>query len=339
MATVQLADVYNPTEWFQAMQEAQVELLRVAQAGILYRDPRIDAQASSPGNVFEMPNYNPLTTDEPDYVTDDPTDKSTPAKIDTAVQIAQSAHMHKSWSFMDLARELASEDPVGAVINRVSHYWAANTEKRLIASLIGIMGDNIVSDGGDMVHAIHTEDGAAATDANLISAPAVIDAAATMGDHASQMAVIMMHSVVYTRLQKLNLIDYIPDARGEVNIPTYLGYQVIVDDSLAPRAGNTSGYVYTTILASRNVIGYGSGSPKVPFEIFRYPDSGNGGGEDVLHSRLTEVVHPWGFKVDTSAITSGTITPSLIDLRMSAYWSRTVQERKNIGLAFLTTNG
>jgi len=339
MATVQLSDIYVPDIWDQAVQERAIELNRFVTSGVMTNDPLVADLASGPGNIKDLPFYHSLTNDEPDYVTDDPTTESTPAKIDSGVQVTQSAHMHKSWSTMDLSRQLASDDPAGAIIDRVAKYWSVNTEKRLLNSLLGIMGDNLISNGGDMVNSIHTEDGDNATDVNLISAPAVIDTAATMGDHATELSAIAMHSVVYSRLQKLNLIDYIPDARGEVNIPTYLGYRVIVDDVLAPRAGNTTGWVYTTILFANSSVAYGSGTPLVPSEISRSAASGNGGGQDILHYRNVEIVHPWGFAVDPTTITSGTITPSLTDLKMSAYWSRVFNERKNVGIAFLQTNG
>ena len=42
---------------------------------------------------------------------------------------------------MDLSRELALEDPLGAITNRIGKYWAVNTEKRIINSATGILLD------------------------------------------------------------------------------------------------------------------------------------------------------------------------------------------------------
>ena len=339
MATVQLADVKYFENFMGAVQERAIELNRFVQSGVMTTDPTIDAEANGQGNIVNLSFYHGLDNNEPNYSTDDPAQTSTPDKITSGQQIAISAYMNKSWSTMDLARELALQDPMGAIVNRVGKYWAVNTEKRLLNSMLGVLADNIANDNSDMVNAIHTEDGNNATTANLISAPAVIDTAATMGDHAQELSIIAMHSVVYARLQKLNLIDYIPDARGEVNIPTYLGYRVVVDDVLAPRSGTTSGYVYTTLLFAANSVAYGQGLPPVPYEVERKPDAGNGGGQDILYTRQTEIIHPWGFAVDPTAITSGTITPNLADLKLSAFWNRVYAERKNVGIAFLTTNG
>ena len=337
-AAATLLDIYDPTIFNVGVQEMAIELNRFVASGIMQRDIRIDAMASGPGSVGDLPFFKGLTNDEPNYVTDDPASSATPAAITTAKQTYVSAHQHKSWSTMDLARELGLEDPLGAIMGRVAKYWAVNTEKRLINSMKGVLLDNIANDASDMLNAIHTETGTAATTANLISAEAVIDAQATMGDHAEDLNAIAMHSVVYNRLKKNNLIDFIPDARGEVAIPTYLGMRVIQDDALAPRAGTTDGFVYNTILFSAGAIAYGSGTPLMPSEMERAPATGNGGGQDILHSRATEIVHPYGFAFSTMTMT-GNNSATYAELAAAAQWDRVYAERKNIGIAFLTSNG
>lgn len=336
-AAVTLADIYDPTIFNQAVQEKAIELNAFVQSGIMIADPRIAAMASGPGSVMDLPFFHGLSHDEPDYTNDNPAQNSTPSKIASGKQVCASAHQHKSWSTMDLARELGLSDPLGAITDRVAKYWAVNTERRLISSAVGVKNDNVANDSSDMTNDIAIEDGDNATSANLISAGAVLDTKATMGDHAETLSAIAVHSVVYTNLQKQNLITYIPNSRGEVNIPTYLGYRVIVDDSLTPKAGATSGYKYLTILFAEGAFAYGPGTPMVPSEIERVPSSGNGGGQDILHSRTTEIVHPWGFAYNPSAAAG--ITATRAELETAAAWDRVMTYRKNVGLAFLITNG
>ncbi len=336
MATVKLADIYNPLIFDGGVQEAAIEQNRFVQSGVMVRDARIDAMASGAGNVGEIPFFNALTNDEPDYTSDDDSTNSTPAKISGAKQIYMSAHLHKSWSTMDLAKELALQDPLNAITNRIGKYWAVNSEKRLINTMLGVLADNIANDSGDMVHAAHTETGASATDANRVSADNVIDASATMGDHAADLTTICMHSQQYFKLQKLNLITFIPNSRGEVNIPTYLGYSVVVDDSMPVRAGTTNGFVYTMMLVSGGVVAYGEGSAEVPSELERIASSGNGGGQDIIHSRGTNIIHPYGFQFDITGPAGQSATYA--ELALAANWDRVFAERKNLGLAFLTVN-
>ena len=338
-AAATLLDIYDPTIFNAGVQEMAIELNRFIASGIMISDARIDAMASGPGSVGDLPFFKGLdNTSEPDYVSDNPATTSTPEAITNAKQTYVTAHMHQSWSTMDLARELGLQDPLGAIVSRVAKYWAVNNEKRLINSLLGVLADNVANDAGDMVNAIHTETGTAATSANLVSAEAVIDTAGTMGDHASGLSAIAMHSVVYQNLQKQNLIDFIPDARGEVSIPTYLGYRVIVDDSLAPRAGTTDGFVYTTLLFAAGACAYGAGTPMVPSEMERKQDAGNGGGQDIIHSRKTEIIHPYGFAFSTLTMT-GNDSATLAELKAAAQWNRVFAERKNVGIAALTSNG
>jgi len=336
-AAATLNDIYDPTIFNGGVQEMAIELNRFVQSGIMMPDPRLNAMASGPGSTGDIPFFHGLTNDEPDYVNDNPADESTPAAITNGKQIYASAHLHKSWSTMDLARELGLQDPLGAIMARVGKYWAVNTEKRLINTAQGVMLDNIANNSGDMVNAIHLETSTGQDASNWISADAVIDTAATMGDHAPELSAIAMHSVIYTNLQKLNLIDFIPDSNGVVSIPTYLGYAVIVDDSLAPRVGTTSGSVYTTILFAAGTIAFGQGNAEVPSEIERKAGTGNGGGQDIIHSRGTEIVHPFGFAFATAGLAG--ITATYAELAVAAPWSRVFNERKNVGIAFLTSNG
>ena len=336
--TSTLLDIYDPTIFNAGVQEMAIELNRFVQSGIMDTDARLNAMASGPGSVGDLPFFKGLTNDEPNYSTDNPASSATADRIQGAKQTYAVAYKNKAWSTMDMARELGLEDPLGAIMNRVGQYWAVDTEKRLINTTQGVLLDNIANNSSDMVNPIHLETTVGVTDANRISAEAVINAAATMGDHATNLSAIAMHSVVYANLQKLNLIDFIPDSNGVVSIPTYLGYRVIVGDSLAPRAGTTSGYVYTTVLFAVGAVAYGAGTPMVPSEMERSPATGDGGGQDILWSRATEIVHPYGFAFSTMAMT-GNNTATYAELAAAAQWSRVYAERKNIGIAFLTSNG
>jgi hypothetical protein len=187
-----------------------------------------------------------------------------------------------------------------------------------------------------MVIDIATDSAAAITDAERISGEAVIDTRTTLGDHSSMIAVMAVHSIVFARLQKQNLIDYIPNARGEVVIPTYLGMTLVVDDSLPAVAGSNR-VTYTSILFQRGAFGFGAGSPDVPSELERLPATGNGGGQEIIYSRRTDIIHPYGFAFLSDSIVGESAT--LAELAEAAEWNRVYTERKNVGIAFLQTNG
>ena len=239
---------------------------------------------------------------------------------------------------MDLSRQLALADPLGAITNRIGQYWATNTQQRVVSSSMGVLADNIANDSGDMVVDVSIAAGLSAVAANLIHADAVIDAKATLGDASGSVTSIAMHSVPFTTLQKLNLIDFIPDARGEISIPTYLGLTVVIDDQLDVTAGGTNGFVYTSVLFGQGAFGYGTTPAMMASELTREAAAGNGGGQDILHYRNNEIIHPQGFSFLSTAIAQG-ISATRTQLEAANQWDRIYTERKNIPLAFLQTNG
>lgn len=334
MAATRLSDIYNPLTFARRAQEAQLELNKFINSGILVSDAMLQEQIGAGGNIGELTNYNPLGTPEPNYSNDDPAVNSTPQKVDSAKMRFRLANQNQSWSVMDLSRDLALEDPVGAITSRIGQYWATVNERRLIRSCLGILADNVANDSGDMVVNVATDAAAAITDAERISADVVLDAKQTMGDHAGSLAAIAMHSVIFTRLQKQNLIVYIPNARGEVVIPTYLGYTVVVDDSL-PAVMGTNRVTYTCILFGRGQWGWANGRVETPSERLRKPDAGNGGGEERIYSRRSDLIHPFGFSFTSNSVAGQSAT--LAELATAANWDR-VHARKHIPLAFLQVN-
>ena len=335
MATVQITDVYNPLTFSQFSQEAQVELNRFLMSGVAVNNPQINGMAATGGNIGELPFYKPLGTEEPNYSDDNPSNNSVPKNVTDSKMVFRLASQNQSWSTMDLAVELALENPTGAITDRIGSYWATNNERRVIQSMMGVLADNVANDGGDMVNNIATDAVGAPGAAELISADAIIDTVQTMGDHGEDLGVIAMHSVPYRNLQKQNLIDFIPNARGEVNIPTYQGKMVVVDDSL-PAVSGANRVTYTSILFTRGAIANGFAPTQNPSELDRDPSSGNGGGQSILYSRRADIFHPLGFTFTSASVAGQSATQA--ELAAAANWSR-VWERKNTGIAFLQTNG
>lgn len=337
MATTQLADIYVPEPFEHGVDQAAIERNIFIQSGIVTANPQLSAMASVGGNVGEVPFYNPLNNSgEPDYTTDDPTDVSTPDKIGSGKMIFRLASMHKSWSTMDLTRELSLRDPLGAITGKIGHYWATQYQKRVIQSCMGILADNIANDSGDMRVSVALDTADAITDAELISPNVVLDAAQTLGDAKEQLAVIALHSVVYTKLQKQGFIDFIQPQSTPISIPVLFGkYRVVVDDGL-PAVAGTNRITYTSILFAPGVIDAGSGSVMRASEMEREPSAGNGGGQDIIHSRRADIIHPLGFSFLSASVAGQSAT--LAELATAANWNR-VWERKNIGIAFLQTNG
>lgn len=320
----QLSDVVVPQE-FTAYQ-IQESMVRTAlfKSGVLVRNGQMATMLEAGGEAFVVPFWNDLPDVEADITNDDPADFSTPQKVTADKQIVRKSYLHESWSAMSLASELAGSDPLVALRNRVNAYWDRQWQKRLIASLQGVIADNVANDGSDMVHDVSTLTG----DAAKFSAEAVIDAAGTLGDRLEDVKAIAMHSAIYGVALKNDLIQFIPQSEGGY-ITTFRGLAVTIDDGLSPNAG-----VYTTILFGAGALGFGVAAPRMApgTELYRLPHAGKGAGQDTLHSRFNVAIHPLGFQWVEGTIASE--SPSIAELAVAAHWNRVVV-RKAVPLAFL----
>ena len=335
MATTQLADIYVPLTFNRRTQEAATELNAFLSSGVAVQDPVLAAQFAAGGNIAELPQFNGITHGEPNYSSDDPASSATAQKVTSKKQIARSAHRNNHWSTMDLARDLALEDPMGAITDRIGGYWATDDEQRIIRSAVGILADNIANDSGDMVNAVSNDLVAAVADAERISAVNIIGAEQTLGDHKTKLSVIAMHSVQETRLRLQGLlVDNVNPQTGDLVNTTYLGKRVVVDDSLWSVAG-TNRITYHVVLFGEGAISSTNGVVQTPSELTREALTGDGGGQTIISSRVNTIFHPNGFQALAGGVAGTTATYA--ELILAAAWDRVVA-RKNVPIAFLTVN-
>jgi hypothetical protein len=320
MATTRLADVVVPEEFTSYIVQNTMEKSALVAAGVAVRNAEIEAQLTAGADSFTVPNWFDLGNDEADIVSDDPAVDSVPRKLVAGRQVVRKAFLHNSWSAMNLASELAGDDAIARIKDRAAAYWTRQLQKRLVATLNGILADNEASNAGDMVF------GTAAT---AFDAVAIINAAATLGDSMRDLSAVAMHSDVYAQALRDDLIATERQSDGGL-IQTFRGLAVVVDDGM-PFDDVTDTYV--TALFGAGAVGYGVVPPRIAegTEVENKPSSGNGGGQQILHSRVNLAVHPAGFSY--TGIPAA-VSPSLAELADAANWAR-VFERKAIPLAFL----
>jgi hypothetical protein len=324
MPVTQLADVIVPAQFTDYVVQNTMEASALVQSGIVQRNNAIEDQLRAGADSFSVPFWNDLSDDEADIVSDDPNQLSTPRKITAQKQTVRKAYLHASWSAMSLASELAGSDALARIQARVTAYWTRQVQRRLIATLNGILADNVANDNGDMVLDIAAFTG---SDAQF-SAAAVIDCAGTMGDRLGEVTGVAVYSDTYRKMLRNDLVEFVPDSQGRP-INTFRGMAVIVDDGM-PKTGD----VYTTVLFTPGAVGWGVVAPRIApgTEIENRPSAGNGGGQQVLHSRVNLAVHPSGFAWDESSVADE--SPTIAELADPLNWTRVV-ERKAVGLAFL----
>ncbi len=336
MAVTRLSDVIVPEVFLPYMMKETKELSQIFQSGILRADANMGKFLAGGGRTENVPFWNDLANAEPNISSDDPASEATPGKIGSGKDVAVRHNRNYGWSDADLVAELAGDDPMRAIMSRVSKWWTRAFQKHLVATLTGIFADNAANDSGDMRSVIATDSASTIGDGERISAEAIIDAKQTMGDAAEMLEVIVMHSVVFSRLQKQQLIDFIPDAEGRIKFPTYLGYRVVVDDG-CPAIQGSNRINYSTYLLAAGSIAFAEHPPAVPVETDRAPKQGDGGGVEELWTRRQYVMHPYGIKWTDSSVAGQ--SPTNGECELATNWDRVYPERKQIGLVEIVTNG
>lgn len=341
----QISDVIVPEIFTPYTQQLTEQKSRLIQSGALVRDSFIDGLLAGGGNTFDVPSYRDLDDDEENISSDEAADRfvdgqntdSKPKKIQTAMEVAVRLSRNNSWSSADLAATLAGNDPMDAISNLVAGYWTRRIQSVFIATVRGIYADNAaapIDDEHEVDDMTNDISGAAYSAGTTdFSAPAFLDAAVTMGDSMEDLGLVLAHSIVYNRMQKNNLIDFIPDARGETRIPTFLGRIVVVDDSMP-----SSGGVYETWLFGAGAIRMGMGSPKVPTAVEREEAAGQGGGQEILYNRVMWTLHPVGHAYEGAASGGGPSNAATANnIAHADSWKRVFTERKQIKMARLVT--
>ncbi|ALQ51914.1 hypothetical protein [Nitrosomonas ureae] len=338
MAITKVADLVKPEIFLPYVQQQTTVKSRLIQSGILVPDAQLDLVLLGGGNTFNEPSFRDLPDDDDNVSSDNEAVLATPSKVSTSKEIQVRLSRNKSWSSMDLAGDLAGADPMLSVVNRVADYKNRRLQGTFIAVVKGLLADNAASPTGTDTHTQNdmTVDisGSSYSDGvTNLSAEAVIDAKLTMGDSMDELGLISVHSIVYGRMQKNNLIDMIPDSQGVYNIPVFNGMVVIVDDSMPASSG-----VFESWLFGRGSFRFGQGLPKVPLESDRVAAAGNGAGMETLHHRWEWIIHPAGCAYVGTAPSGGPgNTAASNDLANAGSWSRVWPERKQVHIARLIT--
>lgn len=315
MANTQIIDVITPEIFNQYMEQYSTENSAFIQSGVAVSDARVAQNISAGGTLVNMPFWNDLSGDD-EVLSDGDTQLST-GKITASSDIAAVMYRGRGWSVNELAAVISGSDPMASLMNKIGSYWVRQEQKVLTSVLSGLFGTSGALTAGATDHLNAT--------AAAIDASAILDTKQLLGDAADKLSLLVMHSAVYTQLQKQNLIEFIQPASAPVQIPTYLGYRVVVDDTLAPNAGT-----YTTYLLAAGAFGRNAGAPAnlTTFEKDRDAAAGN----DRVFTRRAFTMHPYGVKFNSTAV-AGT-TPSNAELATPTNWT-SVYDSKNIGIVAL----
>jgi hypothetical protein len=308
MPKTTVADVIVPEVFNPYVVQQTAELSALYQSGIVATSDELNSLAASGGRLINMPFWNDLDGD--DEVLSDIAALDV-ERITSGQDIAALLMRGKAWSVNDLAKALSGDDPMATIGQMVAGYWARRMQATLLSILTGVFA------APSMAANVYDTD-------DRISADNTILAIQCLGDAKSKLTGFMMHSAVEADLARQDLIDFTKDSTGSIEIPTYLGKRVIVDDGCPVADG-----VYTTYIFGQGAIGYGEGGAPVPTETTRDALS----GDDILINRRHFLLHPRGIRWTDAAV--GGSSPTNAELANPANWLR-VYEPKNVRIVKYT---
>jgi hypothetical protein len=324
-AYTRISDIILPTPYARYSFEKHVEVLEIFQAGLLGTDPMVSGKFGEGGKFVELPGWKDITADASEPVNDDPSDSIETKKLLTRSETALRHMRAQAWAWPDLTAVLAGEDPGAVIADRQTDYWQRAIKRMVLASIAGVLADNIANDSSDMIR----DTNATIADTDLI------DAAYLHGDHADEFVGVIMHSKQMKVLKKADLIDYMPPSQqGGMMIPTYQGLRAIVDDGITVTGSNE----YNAILFKRGAVVYDElpvNTEGGPIETDRRPRQAHGGGVTELVARRHMIIHPRGFDWLHGSVAG--VFPTDTELAAAANWNRTATSIKNTGFVFLRT--
>lgn len=212
-------------------------------------------------------------------------------------------------------------DFMGNVASQVAVYWSNVYQSILLSILKGVFATK------DKEFASHTYDISDKTgDESKVGATTLNSATAqACGDNKNKFDIVIMHSVVATNLENLQVLTNfkVNDANGmqrDVSLASWNGRTVFIDDSMPMEkvTGGSTGqdtYKYTTYILGRGAFKFADLVVKVPNEMFRNPLVH--GGKDQLITRRRFVIAPFGF----SFTKTDTVSPSDKELEKGENWA------------------
>ena len=166
----------------------------------------------------------------------------------------------KAWQEKDFAVELTGVNWIKDIAGEVAEYYQGVDQEDLLAILEGIFSMDSYDAGNAGFLNNHVTDITGESDKNVSSATANNAVQKACGANKNIITLAFMHSQVATNLENLQLLSYMlyNDANGiqrQLNIATWNGKVVIIDDDMPTSQTVTTAPVYSTKISTAAVEG------------------------------------------------------------------------------------
>ena len=322
-------DIYNQCKWIQS--------------GAVVRNSALDCREG--GTRVQVPFFKPIDPLETIIESNatwggDGTTKGylNPQAITAADQIMTILHRGFSYAADDLSKMGTGADPLAAVRGYLTKAINKLRTRVLISQLEGLFDTALAAN----VYDNSSSTTAGLSDANYMSAAAVIGGRNKLGERGDELTIIAMHSAVYNYLLQVGALTFSTSALStggaitwggggvglsSVEVAYFMGLRVVVDDMLAP---DTSGEedVYPCYMMANGAVAEG-----VQQELRTAADRNILSLQDVL-----AVDYHYGFHVNGTKWVGSGDNPDNAGLETGSNWELAFTEIKMTDVVKILVN-
>lgn len=310
MATTKPSDLIIPEIWNPYLIQKTVEKCAFISSGVATSDASVNIVRGA--KTINIPFFQDPTA-APEVLST--TAALTVNKMTADKDIACIHARGIAFESYDLSELFSGADPQAAAASKLGSLWAKDMTNLIEASLKAIFG--LAGMSGSLLD----------NSANVLDANTMIDAMFLLGEHYDEITAIAMHTNVFAKLKKLDLVDDKMPSTMMLPYDTYMGKRIIIDNTLKPEgAGNN---IYPIYFFGQGAYAYNENSSLITFETDRDIYASKSG----FVSRRVFTMHPRGIKWIGSPAGE---TPDNTEYGTTGNWAL-VEKRENVRLACLKT--
>lgn len=314
MPATKFSDLIVPEIFTKYLIQETTKTNAFLNSGIASSDPSVNI--TDGGKTVNIPFFHELSAN------DEVLSEGTALTVNNITASKDIAAIHaRSVAFgaYDLAKLFSGADPIAAMRVQLGNFWSTKFTEILLNTLKGIFGVTDLAGKNELDNS-----------ANALTADVMSDAMFLLGDKSAKITAIAMHSKVFSKLKKLDLIDTVQPSSLSPAYNSYMTKRIIMDDAIEPISGTGATAVYPIYLFGAGSIAYNENGALATYE----QDRDILEKQDIFTSTRVFTMHPRGVKwVGTPEDGE---TPSNTELATAANWSL-VENPKNVAIARVLT--
>lgn len=308
-------------------------------SGIVQQDASIMDLIGSKGNVATIPIYKPMNVHDANMgaLNNDGLTDNVPVEISGDKQTCMLIQRMKAFKAKDFTKELTGADPLGLIKSKIANYYKQVWEVELMNIANGVLG---VAGLADHITDLSITSGTIA-DKNMMDETTMIDAEQkALGDMAGGLGLAIMHSKIFAKYKKLQLVEYDKYTVGgaikqDILLPTVNGKHVLVTDYYTADTSVSGFPVYKTYLFGEGAfLSADKGNYENQYTTNYDPETS--AGVDKFYTKQGKVLHPNGLSLAVDNIAKE--SPTFGELGAAANYALKFNH-KNVKMGMIKTNG